>query len=147
MTKWWTFIFNKNKVFSLGYFHSVQNVFLWWPNDELVFLIKIKKTFIFNKNKKTFIFLPFSFKTSLIPPCLLYAPPTPYFYSSSYPFWFSVSLSLLSFISIPLWSWKILGIILIFLNLLRLICNLAWRIFHLCLRRMHICLWLELVQW
>ena len=78
-----------NKVFSLGYFHSVQNVFLWWPNDELVFLIKIKKTFIFNKNKKTFIFLPFSFKTSLIPPCLPYAPPTPYFYSSSYPFWFS----------------------------------------------------------
>ena len=43
--------------------------------------------FIFNKNKKkTFIFLSFSFKTSLIPPCLPYTPPTPYFYSSSYPF-------------------------------------------------------------
>ena len=41
-----------NKVFSLGYFHSVQNVFLWWPNDELWFW-----------------FLSFSFKTSLIPPC------------------------------------------------------------------------------
>ena len=26
-----------NKVVSLGYLHSVQNVFLWWPNDELLF--------------------------------------------------------------------------------------------------------------
>ena len=61
-----------NKVVSLGYLHSVQNVFLWWPNDELLFW-----------------FSSFSFKTSLIPPCMPNTPPTPYFFSSSYPFWFS----------------------------------------------------------
>ena len=61
-----------DKVFSLGYLHSVQNVFLWWPNDELLFW-----------------FSSFSFKTSLIPPCMPYTPPTPYFFSSSYTFWFS----------------------------------------------------------
>ena len=37
-----------NKVFSLGYFHSVQNVFLWWPNDELLFLIKKNKLLFFS---------------------------------------------------------------------------------------------------
>ena len=57
--------------------------------------------------------------------------------------WIPVLWSLLNFSSILLWSCKILGIILIFLNVLRLICNLAWRLFHVCLRRMHIFLWLE----
>lgn len=48
--------------------------------------------------------------------------------------WIPVFWSLLNFSSIPLWSCKMLGIILIYLNLLRIICNLAWRLFHVCLK-------------
>lgn len=56
--------------------------------------------------------------------------------------WLFVSLPLLTFSFIPLWSEKIVGIIQIFLNLLSLVCSLTchlpWKIFHVCLRRMHI---------